>query len=306
MTPLASRNRRQRRTPRLLSRSKSGHAEASKPGSSLRGGIAWSLASFAGTKVLTFASMLVLARLVAPAEFGILAAVLAFITLLELMSDLGMKATVIFESEKGYSDRVHTTFTLNLVATALMTVLAVASAPLIARLFQAEAETALFALAATDVAIRGLGNIHDALLLRDMRFRRRIITNLTANLVRGGTTIALAVAGLGAPALVIGFIAGTAAWTITLWLVEPYRPRLVIRRDALRGLAAYGGWASGAGLPRGGCAARRRGRGRQRARPEGARAIHRCAAGPGARHRQRHVEPVHRRVPGARTAPNAG
>ena len=213
-------------------------------GPSLRGGVAWSMTSFVGTKLLTFVSMLVLARLLAPADFGVLAAVLAFVTLLELMSDLGMKATVIYESERGYSDRVHTAFTLNLLTTAVLTVGAVAAAPLVARLFHAESQTGLFALAAADVALMGLGNIHDALLLRDMRFRRRIVAQLTASAVRAAVTIGLAVAGAGATALVIGFLAGTAASTIVLWLVEPYRPRLLIRRDAVRDVATYGGWAS--------------------------------------------------------------
>ena len=62
--------------------------------------------------------------------------------------------------------------------------------------------------------------------------------------MRGVATIALAVAGLGASALVIGFIVGTAAMTATLWLVQPFRPNLTIERGAIRSMTTYGGWAS--------------------------------------------------------------
>jgi O-antigen/teichoic acid export membrane protein len=212
--------------------------------SSLRGGVFWSLLSFVGTKALTLLATLVLARLLAPSEFGVLASVLVFITLLEVIGDLGMKATVIYEREEGVTGRVQTAFTLNLIFTISLTVIAVALAPTIARFFGAESEVVLFRVAALDLLLTGLGNIHDALLLRDMEFRRRIIPQVVGNLVRGVCTIVLALAGLAASALVIGFIVGTAAWTATLWIVKPFRPTLAIERSAVRGIATYGGWAS--------------------------------------------------------------
>jgi lipopolysaccharide exporter len=217
---------------------------AARQSSSLRGGVFWSLLSFVGTKALTFLATLVLARLLVPSEFGVLAAVLAFITFLEVISDLGMKATVIYEGEEGVTERVQTAFTLNLIFTVALTAIAVATAPLIAQFFGVASETTLFRIAALDLLLTGLGNIHDALLLRDMEFRRRIIPQLTGNIARGGSTILLAVAGLGASALVIGFIIGTGVWTATLWIVKPFWPSLTIERGAVRGIASYGGWAS--------------------------------------------------------------
>jgi PST family polysaccharide transporter len=212
--------------------------------SSIRGGVIWSLATFVGTKAMTFLATLVLARLLAPSEFGVLAAVLAFITFLELISDLGMKATVIYESERGFSDRVQTAFTLNAIFTVVLTGVAVALAPLIADFFGVGSESFLFRIAALDLLLTGLGNIHDALLLRDMEFKRRIVPQLTGNVTRGVVSIGLAVAGLGAEALVYGFIAGTSVWTVTLWIVKPFRPTLRIERDAVRSIVSYGGWAS--------------------------------------------------------------
>jgi O-antigen/teichoic acid export membrane protein len=77
-----------------------------------------------------------------------------------------------------------------------------------------------------------------------MQFRLRSIPLLANNLVRGVATILLALLGLGASALVIGFIIGTAVWTITLWIVRPFWPNLTVERGAVRGIATYGGWAS--------------------------------------------------------------
>jgi len=212
--------------------------------SSLRGGIAWSLLTFVGTKALTFIATLVLARLLVPSEFGVLAAVLAFVTLLEQVSDLGMKATVIYDSEKGVTERVQTAFTMNLIFTAVLTAVAVALASLIARFFGAESHTILFRIAALDLLLTGLGNIHDAMLLRDMQLRLRMVPQLTGNLFRGVSTILMAVAGFGATALVIGYVVGTGVWAVTLWIVKPFMPTFRIAHHAFRGVVTYGGWAT--------------------------------------------------------------
>ena len=62
-------------------------------GGAVRRGVVWSVAAFATSKALSFLSILILARLLTPDEFGVVAAVAAFIALVELGSDLGMKPT---------------------------------------------------------------------------------------------------------------------------------------------------------------------------------------------------------------------
>ncbi|MEA2426542.1 MAG: hypothetical protein QOF37_170 [Thermoleophilaceae bacterium] len=213
-------------------------------GQSLRGGIFWSLLTFVAAKSITFLSTLVLARLLGPSEFGVMAAVLAYVALLELIGDLGMNATVVYESEKGITPRVETAFTLNLIVAAVLTVAGVLLAPFIADFFNVGSHADLFRLAALDLILTGLGNVHDAILLRELDFCRRIVPQLAANIVRAGLTIALVALGLGALGLVVGFLAGTAAGTIALWALSSFRPRLTIQRSALRSMLTYGGWAS--------------------------------------------------------------
>jgi PST family polysaccharide transporter len=210
----------------------------------VRGGLLWSLSTFLAARSLTFLSILVLTRLVGPAEFGVLAAVLAYIAALELLSDLGMKATVIYESEEGITPRVQTAFTLNLALAVLLAAVGVLAAPLVAALFRVEGETDLFRLAALNLLIAGLGNVHDSLLIRGMEFRKRIRPQLAMNAVRAVASIGLVAAGLGATGLVVGFLVGTLASTITLWAVTGFRPRLTIQRSAVGSMVAYGGWAS--------------------------------------------------------------
>jgi PST family polysaccharide transporter len=209
-------------------------------GGVVRRGIVWSVAAFVASKALSFLSILVLARLLTPGQFGVVAAVAAFIALIELGSDLGMKPAVVYEQEAGVSPRIQTAFTMNLAAAAALTAIGVLAAPLIAGFFGVSAETDLFRLGALNLLFTGLGNIHDGLLLRDMSFARRIRPQVARDVVRLVVSLGLALAGLGALGLVVGFLAGTLAWTIAQWALTPLRPRLSYDAAIARSMLAYG------------------------------------------------------------------
>jgi O-antigen/teichoic acid export membrane protein/peptidoglycan/xylan/chitin deacetylase (PgdA/CDA1 family) len=209
-------------------------------GGTVRRGIIWSVAAFGASKALSLISILILARLLAPDEFGVVAAVAAYIALIELGSDLGMKPAIVYEQEEGMSERVQTAFTLNLLTAAALTGLGVLLAPAVADFFGVGGEAALFRLGALNLLLTGLGNVHDALLLRDMSLARRIRPQVARDVVRVAVSVGLALAGLGAAALVVGFLAGTAAWTAWQWLLTPLRPQLSYQGAIARSMIAYG------------------------------------------------------------------
>lgn len=205
-----------------------------------RAGLFWSGSTFVLSKSLTFVSTLVLARLLVPAEFGVVAAVIVYLSFIELASDLGMKATVVYEQEEGVTERVQTAFTVNLAIAVVLTTFAVVLAPTAADFFNLEDQVNLFRLASLSLLFVGLGNIHDSLLLRDLAFRRRIAPELSRGLVRGTVSIGLALSGFGAAALVGGLLAGSAARTIVLWAISPFRPRLSFDAGIARSMMGFG------------------------------------------------------------------
>jgi PST family polysaccharide transporter len=210
----------------------------------MKRGILWSTIAFVAGRAVTFGTTLVLVRLLAPAAFGLVAAVVIYLSLIELASDLGMKASVVYEQQRGITDRVQTAFTLNIVLAALLSAIAFALAPQFADLFRVGNHADLFRLGALNPFITGLANIHDSLLLRELAFRRRTAAQVLRAAVRGAVGIGLALAGLGATALVIGFLAGSVTWVVVLWVLVPLRPKLVFDRAIARSMAAYGGAAA--------------------------------------------------------------
>jgi len=213
-------------------------------GRSTRHGLLWSALSLLGNRAVNFVSVLILARLLAPSEFGLVAAIVVFLSFIELGSDLGMKATVVYEQEKGVTGRVQSAFTLNLIIAVCLTGVGVLCAPLVADFFGVGDKADLFRLGALSLLFVGLGNIHDALLLRSMDFKRRTIPQMVRASVRAAISVGLALSGLGAASLVVGMLVGAAAWTLAQWIVSPFRPTFELDMQVIREMAGYGSAAA--------------------------------------------------------------
>ncbi|MBW3602603.1 MAG: lipopolysaccharide biosynthesis protein [Actinobacteria bacterium] len=200
----------------------------------------WAALSFGGNRVLLFLATLVLARLLVPADFGLVAAGMTLILYLEVGLDLGVGSALIFEQEHGITPRVQTAFTLNMVVSAALTVAGVAAAPAVAAFFHAPGQQAVFRVLFCYLVVRGAGQVHDAVLKRDLHFRRRTAVDLLRAAVRAGVSIALALSGLGVWAIVWGLLAGEAAGTALSWRLVRFRPSLRLDRTAGTTLLRFG------------------------------------------------------------------
>lgn len=213
-------------------------------GRATRKGMVWSSGAFLLAKCSTLLTTLVLARLLAPAQFGVVAAISVFLMFIELGSSIGMKATVVYEQEEGVTRRLQTAFTTNLLVGLALTALGVLLAPAIAGFFRLEGQADLFRLGALNILVVSLGSIHDSLLLRELDFQRRIVPEVSRALIRGVISIALAFAGLEAASLVWGMLAGNLAWTAMQWSLTRFRPDLSLDRAIVRSMVAYGSGAA--------------------------------------------------------------
>ena len=91
--------------------------------------------------------------------------------------------------------RIRTAFTVNLAIAVLITIAGVLSSPLIADLFHASSQSAVFALIFLYPLFRGAGQVNDAVLKRDLRFRRRTSVDVVRAIVRVAVSIPMALVG---------------------------------------------------------------------------------------------------------------
>lgn len=202
-------------------------------------GAAWTLAATAGARLASLAGLAVLARILAPEDFGLVAFALVFIVYTETIGDLGTGTALIHWKDRE-EDAARVTFWINLGMGCVWFTAMVWLAPAIAAFFRnPEAEGILRALA-WSFPLKALGNTHDALLQRRLRFRARALPELGQAVAKAGIAVPLAVAGLGVWSLVWGQLVSLVLWTCLLWAVLPWRPGPALPMDMLRSMLGYG------------------------------------------------------------------
>jgi lipopolysaccharide exporter len=205
----------------------------------------WVYASYVGGRALVLVSTAILARVLSPEDFGLVALALIVTTALETLKDLGLTQALIVVDEEEAERRAPTIFFLTLGVGFTLWGLTAAFAPLAASVFdEPEVAPLLIALGANFV-LRALGGTHYALAAKRLDFRRRTYAETADVAVRGVVGIGLALAGAGVWSIVIGYLAGTTTLTIALWFLVSWKPRLELKLKGLSKMARFGGSVTG-------------------------------------------------------------
>ncbi len=203
-------------------------------------GFLWAAISFGGNRLIVFASTLALAWILTPTQFGIVAAALTVVLLFEVALDLGLGSAVIYEQERGLTGRVQTAFTTNLGVAVVLAIAVAALAPWIAEFFGAPDQTLIFRSLGIFLLLRGLVQVPDAMLRRDLDFKARAAVELSRAVVRAGLAVGLAVNGFGAWAFIWGVLAGQFVGVVLTWVIVGFRPTFAFKRAIAAELLAFG------------------------------------------------------------------
>lgn len=199
----------------------------------------WAFMATAGGKLVTLIGLALLARLLAPREFGLLAFALVYITYAETIGDLGSGMALVYWPDRR-DDAAQVTFVVNAVAGVMWFLITLAIAPAVADFFNAPNGAPIVRVLGVSFILKYLGNAHDALAQKDLRFRARFIPELSLACVKAAVSLVLAYFGFGAWSLVWGHLAGVGTRTLLLWLVVPWRPTFRLPMDLVKPMLGYG------------------------------------------------------------------
>ncbi len=200
----------------------------------------WATVSYGGSKLLVFVSTVVLARILTPNDFGVVAAATALILFFDVVLDLGVGAALIYEQEHRITLRVQTAFTLNVLIAATLTGIGVFLTPAVAAFTHLQGYEDVFRVLFVSLFIRGLGQVQNAVLQRDLRFDSRAIVEIGGSVARTVLSIALALSGLGVWAIVWGVLAGEVVSTVLAWWLTGFWPRFSFDRGVAKVLLGFG------------------------------------------------------------------
>lgn len=188
-------------------------------------------------RLLDFISVVVLARILSPEDFGLVAIAASFVTIIEGLSAFDVSKALIRARDEHRSlyDTAWTLSALRGIATALIML---SIAPLMT---DARISTVLAVLAVSPL-VSGLSNPRFVMFERNLDYSRLAILTVGAKLVAFAVTLAIAILYRSYWALVIGLLVGSLASTLLSYVLKPYRPRLSLARFSE--IFAFSGWLS--------------------------------------------------------------
>lgn len=207
----------------------------------------WSALSEIASRSASALLLLVLARLLAPDDFGVVAAATVVISLSQVFADAGLDKALI-QRRDHVDASANIVFWLNVAFGALVALILVAAAPAIGSFFHDPRIVDVVRILALQVPLASIALVHAAILKRDLRFKELFWVRLLTTTSGAIVSLPLAFLGMGYWALIFGTLLGQGAQAAVLWWRAAWRPAW--RNDAgiARELIAFGRWAMLSGL----------------------------------------------------------
>ncbi|MFW6116164.1 MAG: lipopolysaccharide biosynthesis protein [bacterium] len=207
-------------------------------GTHARQGVIWLSGSRAVEHILSFFISAILARLLTPADYGLLGMATVILSFLGRFADLGT-GTAIIQQRDLNDEKLSSIFWLNALLGATSGGLLFLAAPLIARFYREPTVQPVIAVLAATVPLQALAIVPDYLLRRRLQFDRWVARGLSAVLAGGALGLAIAAVGGGVWALVAQQLGQASVGLVALWIAVDWHPRLVFRAGDIREISGF-------------------------------------------------------------------
>src|SRR6267378_982967 len=205
----------------------------------VRGGLA-KICAQAVTFTLRVGSLMVLARLLEPKDFGLVGMVTAFTGVLYLFRDFGL-STATVQRVNVTEDQISTLFWINILVGAILWLSLTLAAPFVVSFYHEPNLFWLTVILATGFLFNGAGVQHAALLERQMRYTALAAIDVISIAVSIAISIILAAAGFSYWALVTMSITPPFVMTVCFWLTTSWIPGKPSKQAQIRSLIHFGG-----------------------------------------------------------------
>lgn len=205
-----------------------------------RGGF-WILALRFTNRGLGFVRTIILARLLAPSDFGLLGLAMLAITTLETFSETGFNAAIIQKKEEAES-YLDTAWTVSAVRGILLFIILYILAPAISKFFNSPNSVMVIRIIAVSTLLSGFNNIAILLFQKELKFKTIFLYEFSASFIDLIVSIPLAFLLKSVWALVWGGMAAQIVKLILSYLLHSYRPKILFEREKFSELFSFGKW----------------------------------------------------------------
>ncbi|HXI86788.1 MAG TPA: oligosaccharide flippase family protein, partial [Parvularculaceae bacterium] len=205
-------------------------------------GAAFIVAARIVMRAFGFINTIVLARLLAPADFGLVAVGVTAMQLLQGFSDIGVSQAVVKFRDADRRD-LDTLFTLAAFRGAAIAAVLLLAAPFVADFYHDQRMARVFAAIALFPVMQGLVNPRFFEFERALDFSKEFMSNALVKFASVTVSITIAIIWRSYWAIIIGFLAGGALQLVASYAWRPYRPRPTFA--SLKKVFAFSGWLTG-------------------------------------------------------------
>lgn len=199
----------------------------------------WAGTGFVLDKVIAAIQLMTVARLLTPADFGVMAASATIILAFMTISELGLESALIAKAQVDRED-LAVAWTAAIARGVLMAACVWTAADVIGQAMQMPQLASVLRVHAWLLVLQGLQSPAMAIVLKNLDLRRRVTMDLVRRVIEAGAIITLALWLRSVWALLLGQLVGMCVGSLLSFWVAPFRPRLSLDRPACNYFLRYG------------------------------------------------------------------
>jgi len=202
-------------------------------------GVVWSAAQKWGVRIISFFVIVILARLVLPESFGLVAYAIVFTSFAQIIIDQGFSDAIV-QFTTIEREHLDTAFWISVFTGTTLTLASIAASGLIANIFNEPQLREIIIWLSPIFILGALSSVQQSILRRKLDFKKLTLRSLISTSTSGVIAIAMALKGFGVWSLVAKLLVDSAVGVIALWKISDWRPSLNFSWKHFRELFSFG------------------------------------------------------------------
>lgn len=202
-------------------------------------GVAWSAVERISTIGIQFVLNIIIARLLSPSDYGVIAMLAIFLSISQCLIDGGFSSALIQRKDRTEKD-YGTVFLFNIGISVVLYGILFLAAPLIAKFYNLEILENVLRVVGLILVISALSNVQKTILTINLNFKTQSFVSILGAVISGLTGIVLAYKGFGVWSLVVQTLVNGIVSTILFWMLSKTKFRICFNSDSFRRLGSFG------------------------------------------------------------------
>ena len=199
----------------------------------------WRFLERTGAQLVGFVVAIVLARLLTPEDYGTIALITVFTTILNVFVDSGLGSALVQKKDADNVD-FSTVFYTNVIFCIALYIILFFASSFIANFYKRPELTPVIRVLGITILISGVKNIQQSYVSKTLQFKKFFFATLVGTVIAAVVGIWMAYHGYGVWALVAQQITNLSIDTVILWITVKWHPDFVFSFERLKGLFSYG------------------------------------------------------------------